>query len=108
MSSTDTVGPSCLCDPRRNSIAVVDQLIIHTSGVTTLAKRCIAGATARAIASARRSASRFGTSSPMRSVKNDNSATNKVRAIERAAPAMPGGRIEPNQSARWLTSLSPP
>ncbi len=108
MSSTDTVGPSCLWAPRRNSTAVVDQLIIHTSGVATRANRCIAGATARAIASARRSASLFGTNSPRRSVKNDNSATNIVRAIDRAALASPGGRTEPSQSARSLTSRSPP
>ena len=108
MSSTETLGSSCLWAPSRNSTAEVAELSPQTSGLVMTANRCMKGATNRAIDSACRSASRLGTSSPSRSVKKEKIATNTVRAIGCAAPASPRGLFAAIRAARSLTIWSPP
>jgi len=108
MSSTDTVGPSCLPAPSRKSTADVAVLMPHTSGRVRRAKSCITGAAILAKASARRRASRLGTSSPKSSVTNESSITNTVSAIVRLAAAIAGGACAAIQAARSSTRWSPP
>ena len=108
MSSTDTVGPSCLWAPSMTSTADVEAPISHTNGRVTCEKIFMAGAARRAKSSARRSASRLGTSSPNRSVTNDSSTTNTVRAIGLAMAPTAGEALTVIHSARSLTRLSPP
>ena len=108
MSSTDTLGPSCLEAPSRSRTVDVAVLMPQTSGRTTSAKNCMTGAARRANDSARRSASRFGTSSPSRSVTNDRSITNTVSAMGFEAAASGAGAWVAIRSAKSLTSRSPP
>ena len=108
MSSTETLGSSVLWAPSRKSTAEVAVLMPQTSGFATWAKNCIAGATSRAIDSARRSASRLGTSSPSRSVRKESTATKIVSAIGCAAPAIAGGAFAAIHAAMSLTRRSPP
>ena len=91
MSSTDTLGPSWARTPSRNSTPEVAPLITQTSGRASRENQCIVGAASRANDSARRSASRFGTSSPSRSVTNDSRATKVTSAIGRAQSAIQAG-----------------
>ena len=84
MSSTETLGSSCLWALSTNKTADVETPISHTRGRVTEAKTCITGAAKRATSSARRNANRFGTSSPKSNVQKESNATNVVRATDSA------------------------